>query len=346
MRMKSNLLGIGLLIFVLILSISITSAVGSTSAVGNGGQGAISKANTKAMGTSTTAKITGVYFGKYTNLVITPNGGPTPYSLNPVETTLNQGALPTVLINFANLPTGGVVKFDWLDKSNKIINTYSYTIPSPGLSHWLWYSVSNWCPSTLSAGQYNVKITTPWGTKTQAFTILPAGNYHSVNDLHISDQGLQFIANWEGHGPMKDGRYLMYNSNGDATIGYGHLIHYGKINGKEDPKYIKGLTPDEALDLLRSDAVDAENRVKRDVKVQVTQYQFDALESISFNSGYLVNVPGAPLLTDLNAGKYSAAATDITKYKITSHNVPLLGLKKRRAAESAMFANADYSGKP
>lgn len=176
MNKEKILLRIGVTIFVLFLSIGICSAEIN----GSGSEGKISKANTKALNAALSpATITGVYFGKRSN----SDTSSSPWSMKIQDTTLNYNdvantpGFAVLLINFANLNVGGNVKTDWYDNKNVLVYTSSLTIPHPGYNHyWIWYSVRFGNPSNLQPGHYHIKITTPWGTKTQDFDIITQVN--------------------------------------------------------------------------------------------------------------------------------------------------------------------------
>lgn len=148
--------------------------------------------------------------------------------------------------------------------------------------------------------------------------------------MTISDKGLEFIGSFEGF------RAEMYNDPvGHATIGYGHLIHLGPINGSEPAEFKRPLTKQQALDLLRSDADNFVAAVRSAVQVPLTQAQFDALVSFAFNVGG-GNLRKSTLLAKLNASDYAGAAAEFAKWTKASGTV-LPGLVRRRAAEAAMF---------
>ena len=92
---------------------------------------------------------------------------------------------------------------------------------------------------------------------------------------HISRQGLDLICRFEGFSPI-----IYMCPAGYPTIGYGHLITEAN---KE--QFLDGVDEDEALDLLRQDVAVAERAVLRLISVPLTQGQFDALVSFTFNLG-------------------------------------------------------------
>lgn len=90
---------------------------------------------------------------------------------------------------------------------------------------------------------------------------------------HITQKGIDLIKRFEGFSPI-----VYICPAGYPTIGYGHLV-------REAEKYEQGITQAEAEDLLRRDVYAAENAVLRLIDVPLTDGQFDALVSFTFNLG-------------------------------------------------------------
>ena len=120
----------------------------------------------------------------------------------------------------------------------------------------------------------------PWaGATIRALTRKPAA---PTNATDVSEKGLEFIGRFEGF------RDMPYNDAAvppNATIGYGHMIHRGPVTVNDRIRYKKGITQANALTLLRADAALAVYAVRRYCKVPLTQPQFDALVSFTFNCG-------------------------------------------------------------
>lgn len=154
--------------------------------------------------------------------------------------------------------------------------------------------------------------------------------------MRTSDAGLGFIAAFESFKPA------MYNDvAGHCTIGYGHLIHHGPINGTEPPMFRRGITLQEGLELMRSDAAAAEVAVVRLIKPQLNQKQFDALVSFAFNcgAGALEQSTARRLI---NAGNLVDGAWALNLF-VRAGNIPRVpGLVRRRKAEQLLFDGADY----
>lgn len=155
--------------------------------------------------------------------------------------------------------------------------------------------------------------------------------------LDISQAGLDLIAGFEGW------RADLYEDvAGNATIGYGHLVHAGGITAADRAgQFGKGITQQQGLALLKSDVESKEQAVKSAVTVKLTQGQFDALVSFAYNVG-AGNLRSSTLLKKLNAGDYAGAANEFANWTKAGGKV-LSGLERRRAAEAAMFRGSGTS---
>jgi lysozyme len=107
---------------------------------------------------------------------------------------------------------------------------------------------------------------------------------------------------------------------------------WGNTHGVVPGRPITQFKADADLLVNVQSAVDAVNRL---VKVPLTQHQFDALVDFCFNVG-AGNLEKSTLLRLLNAGDYDAADKQFALWDMAG-GVHLLGLRRRRAAESALF---------
>ncbi|MGB3759143.1 MAG: glycoside hydrolase family protein [Rivularia sp. (in: cyanobacteria)] len=165
---------------------------------------------------------------------------------------------------------------------------------------------------------------------------LPLKNSTNINikansdNKKISDNGLKFIAEHEGM------ILHLYNDPANhATIGVGHLVHHGPINGNEPEEFKRGITKDRAIEILRSDVIQAENTVNKLVKVPLNQNQFDALVSFVFNIGE-TQFASSTLLAKLNNKDYQAVPSELNRW-VHGDGKKLPGLINRRRDEGNLF---------
>jgi len=90
---------------------------------------------------------------------------------------------------------------------------------------------------------------------------------------HITQDGIDLIKRFEGFSAT-----VYICTAGYPTIGYGHLV-------REAERYEQGITEAAAEALLRRDVQAAEKAVLRLIDVPLTDGQFDALVSFTFNLG-------------------------------------------------------------
>lgn len=144
--------------------------------------------------------------------------------------------------------------------------------------------------------------------------------------MQTSEKGIALIKQFEG---CKLTAYQ--DSVGVWTIGYGWTQPV-------DGKLIRtGMTikQETAERLLKTGLVSYENDVSRLVKVNLTQGQFDALVSFTYNLGAR-SLSTSTLLRKLNSGDYAGAADEFLRWNKAGGKV-LNGLTRRREAERALF---------
>ena len=117
-----------------------------------------------------------------------------------------------------------------------------------------------------------------------------------------------------------------------GTGGLPWTIGYGSTSGVTRNMVI---TEAQAEQMLAADLVRFERIVERAVRVPVTQGQFDALVSFTYNVGE-GNFTKSTLLRKLNAGDAAGAAEQFTRW-VNAGGKVLPGLVKRRVAERALF---------
>jgi lysozyme len=151
----------------------------------------------------------------------------------------------------------------------------------------------------------------------------------------LSKRGAAFIAHFEGF------RAELYNDPvGHCTIGCGHLVHHGPINGSEPDELKRGISRERALELLQDDAETAAREISDSVKVALTRSQADALISFAFNVGNGA-FRDSTLLRLLNDGDYASVPAQLNRWTKASGKV-LPGLVTRREAEGALFREGKY----
>ncbi|HGD3421913.1 TPA: lysozyme [Enterobacter hormaechei] len=144
--------------------------------------------------------------------------------------------------------------------------------------------------------------------------------------MQTSEKGIALIKEFEG---CKLTAYQ--DSVGVWTIGYGWTQ---PVDGKP---IRAGMTikKETAERLLKTGLVSYESDVSRLVKVGLTQGQFDALVSFTYNLGAR-SLSTSTLLRKLNAGDYAGAADEFLRWNKAGGKV-LNGLTRRREAERALF---------
>ena len=151
----------------------------------------------------------------------------------------------------------------------------------------------------------------------------------------LSQRGADFVARFEGC------ILRLYNDpTNNATIGIGHLVHMGPINGTEPGEFRNGITRERALELLGQDASAAADAVRRLIKVPLEQHQVDALVSFTFNCGES-SLQASTLRKRLNTGEYSAVPHELGRW-VFSEGKKLPGLVRRRRAEGMLFSEGRY----
>lgn len=149
-----------------------------------------------------------------------------------------------------------------------------------------------------------------------------------MTELKTSLRGLAEIAGHEGIVP-----YPYRDSAGVWTFGIGHTVAAGSPDPSALPRgESKPLRV--VLEIFREDIKRYEARVRRAVKVPLTQAQFDALVSFDFNTG---GIDRAKLTRAINAGEFAGAAKAFDGWHRPPEIIP------RRNAEKALFRDGVYS---
>jgi lysozyme len=144
--------------------------------------------------------------------------------------------------------------------------------------------------------------------------------------VKCSQEGLELIKKFEG---CKLKSYKC--PAGVWTIGYGHT---------EDVKEGDIVSPQEADKLLRADVFKFEEYVADNVTVKLTQNQFDALVTWTFNLG-VGNLRNSTMLKKLNNADYTSVPFEMKRWNKAGGKT-LDGLVRRRQAESLLFESKEW----
>ena len=144
--------------------------------------------------------------------------------------------------------------------------------------------------------------------------------------MKISNKGLELIKEFEGFSSVA---YLC--SAKKATIGYGNTFW-------EDGTPVKigdQISKERAETLLKHVVDNFSVAVEVDIKIEVSQNQFDAMVSLAYNIG-LGAFKNSTLLRQLNRGNFVGASQEFLRWD-KSNGKPLLGLTRRREREKLLF---------
>lgn len=143
--------------------------------------------------------------------------------------------------------------------------------------------------------------------------------------MKTSQKGINLILSFEGFSskPYLDAAKI-------PTIGYGNTYY---TNGKKVTMNDLPISKEKGVELFSSVLPTYEEIVGHKIKVKLTQNQFDALVSHTYNTG------GSDMLFSLinkNAGKEAIRDWFTSRY-ITAGGKVLNGLIRRRKAEADLF---------
>lgn len=140
--------------------------------------------------------------------------------------------------------------------------------------------------------------------------------------MKTSQRGIDLIKEFEGK-TLKAYRDVV----GVLTIAFGHTK--GVTEGMR-------ITEQQAEDFLREDLEETEQAVNKLIKRKLTQYQFDAIVSFTFNLG-VGNLLKSTLLKKVRINPNDPTiAIEFGKW-IHAGGKPLEGLRRRRKAEAELY---------
>ena len=148
---------------------------------------------------------------------------------------------------------------------------------------------------------------------------------------------MEFLRAWEGLPGGRPALSAYRDAVGVLTIGFGHT------NGVTDGQTI---TPEEADALLVDDVDEAWHGIDPFIKQTLAEHEMSAITSLCMNVG-VAAISQSTLLSRLNNGDFGSAADQFLRWCKGGRPLRTIpGLAKRRAAERAMFLDAEYRGRP
>jgi len=182
----------------------------------------------------------------------------------------------------------------------------------------------------------------------------------SINKLTLSAAGKAFIKGWEGSKISVDGTKSFYydDSANYCTVGWGHLVagkascaskglrgmKYSHTPIEGDEKKYDWILINEAQHKFDNDTFNkAVCIVKKDIKVPLFQWEFDAICALAFNAGR-PSIVAPKLIKLVNSGDYTNAPKqmlDINK----AGGVVQPGLVLRRKSEYNVFTKNIYNSR-
>lgn len=158
--------------------------------------------------------------------------------------------------------------------------------------------------------------------------------------MKVSDKAIQMIKHHEGvrQNPYRCPANL-------HTIGVGHVLYPEQARLKMEDRLLVPLRPEdnrtfsmEEVDaILKADLARFERGVEQYCTVKLTQGQFDALVSFSFNVG-LGTLQRSTLRQKINREDFEGASSEFLKYIMAGGKI-LRGLQTRRNDERALFSS-------
>ncbi len=143
---------------------------------------------------------------------------------------------------------------------------------------------------------------------------------------HVTARGLNLIKQFEGFSSI-----VYMCPAGYPTIGYGHLVKSGEDFGG-------GINRQQAELLLRRDVQVAERVVLRLINVPLTDGQFDALTSFTFNLGAGA-LQRSTLRRKVNCEEHDEVPDEFKRW-VYVRGRKLSGLVKRRQLEAKIYLNS------
>ncbi|MEZ5690505.1 MAG: lysozyme [Rickettsiales bacterium] len=141
----------------------------------------------------------------------------------------------------------------------------------------------------------------------------------------ITQDGLNLIKRFEGFEPE-----IYLDAAGLPTIGYGHLLRPG-----EEEMFKNGISEEAGVALLIKDVLVAERAVLRLIRVPLSNGQFDALVSFTFNLGSGA-LQRSTLRRKVNREEHEDVPAEFMRW-VWAGGRKLKGLIRRREAEARIY---------
>jgi lysozyme len=143
---------------------------------------------------------------------------------------------------------------------------------------------------------------------------------------HVTQHGINLIKRFEGFEPE-----IYLDAAGLPTIGYGHLLRAG-----EAEMFKNGISPEAGEALLIKDVLFAEQAVLRLIRVPLTDGQFDALVSFTFNLGSGA-LQRSTLRRKINREEHEEVPEQFMRW-VWAGGRRLRGLMRRRKEEAVLYS--------
>lgn len=223
--------------------------------------------------------------------------------------------------------------------AHKSLNEVTITAPAPK---------SNYNPNPFNPLYTNVPALTGGGGGTYTGSaggyLAPSGLTHNgifsssqrykPSELNVSEHLASFMST--GEGGFRDKMYdTKANDTEDWTIGYGHKVTPGEF--KAGIFANRSMSKQEALGIFQSDMKIAVAAVQKHVTATLTQNQFDALVSFTYQKGQ-GNFQDSSVRALINTGKFDEAIVAMRHASDISGD----GRVTRRREEADLFEFGDY----
>lgn len=216
-----------------------------------------------------------------------------------------------------------------------------------GYGAWMWYQQQNAAAGTAPAPAGPAQINPPTddasSTSSSSSTVPPSNVMifppptapsTSTSTSAVQIQPGQFVVSAAGEQFIKNIetlRLTKYRDGAGYSIGWGHQIQAGDGIGST-------ITAARADQLFEQDLAKVEQAMNARIMVPLTQGQVDALGDWIYNVG-IDAFETSTLLSDLNAGNYAAAASELSRWT-HSNGQPNKTLIARRQADQQLFGSA------